>query len=132
MHGALSQIFGLVELLQRLSDLLILDFTLTLLLVVIVQAPALQLLQMMLEGPISDPYGISVPSFSTLPCLGYLNVFDILISNSLQWVDEVLLHIDVQRIFDLGQPQHGLPKVHKSPTWNKERHTGHLSRLPFQ
>lgn len=132
MHGALRQVFGLVELLQRLSDLLILDFTLTLLLVVIVQAPALQLLQMMLEGTISGPYGICVPHFSILPCLGYLNVFDVLISNSLQGVDEVLLHINVQRIFDLGQPRHALPKVHKSPTWNKERHPGHLRTLPFQ
>lgn len=102
MHGALSQVFGLMELLQRLADLLILDFTLTLLLVVIVQAPAPQLLQMMLEGTISGPYGISVPYFSILLRLGYLNVFDILISNRLQWVNEVLLHINVQRIFDLG------------------------------
>lgn len=56
VHGALCHIFGLVELLQSLSDLLILDFTLTLLLVIIVQASALQLLQMMLKGTISGRY----------------------------------------------------------------------------
>lgn len=61
VHGALSQFFRLVELLQSLSDLLILDFTLTLLLVIVVQASALQLLQMMLKGTAWDSYdGISI------------------------------------------------------------------------
>lgn len=49
VHGALSQIFRLVKLLQSLSDLLVLDFTLTLLLVIVVQASALQLLQVILK-----------------------------------------------------------------------------------
>lgn len=49
VHGALSQLFRLVELLQSLSDLLVMNFTLTLLLVIVVQASALQLLQMMLK-----------------------------------------------------------------------------------
>lgn len=41
VHGALSQLFRLVELLQGLSDLFILDFTLPFFFIVIVQAATL-------------------------------------------------------------------------------------------
>lgn len=49
VHGALSHLFGLVELLQGLPDLFILDFTLTFLFIIIVQTAALQLLQVVLK-----------------------------------------------------------------------------------
>lgn len=48
MHGALSHLFGLVELLQGLSDLFVRNFPLTFLLIIVVQAAALQLLQVVL------------------------------------------------------------------------------------
>jgi len=48
-HALLCDLFALVELLQRLFDFIVLDFTLSLLLVVEVQTAALHLLQMMLH-----------------------------------------------------------------------------------
>ena len=50
MHGACSQFFGLVELVQGLPELLIGDFTLAFLFVIIVETVALQLLQVVLGG----------------------------------------------------------------------------------
>lgn len=48
-HALLCDLFALVELLQRLLDLVVLDLPLPLLLVVEVQTAALHLLQMMLH-----------------------------------------------------------------------------------
>lgn len=48
-HALLCDLFALVELLQRLFDLLLLDLPMTLLLVVEVQAAALHLLQVVLQ-----------------------------------------------------------------------------------
>lgn len=48
-HALLCDLFALVELLQRLFDLLVLDFALTFFLVVEVQTAALHLLQMVLQ-----------------------------------------------------------------------------------
>lgn len=48
-HALLCDLFALVKLLQRLFDLLVLNFSLTLLLVVEVQATTLHLLQMVLD-----------------------------------------------------------------------------------
>lgn len=70
VHTALGQVFGLVELLQSLSDLLVRDSALTLLLVIVVQASALQLLQMMLKGTARDSYdGIPICLFLYLVLL---------------------------------------------------------------
>lgn len=49
---------------------------------------------------------------SILPISFYLNVFDIFFSDSLQWVNKILLHINIQRVLDLGQPLHRLPCVY--------------------
>lgn len=50
VHAGLGHVLGLVELLQRLPDLLVWDLALSLLLVVVVQPPALQLLKVVLGG----------------------------------------------------------------------------------
>ena len=48
-HGALRQVLGLCELLQSLPQLLLRVLPMALLLVVVVQTPALQLLQVVLR-----------------------------------------------------------------------------------
>ena len=48
-HALLCDLFALVKLFQRLFDFIVLDFALTLLLVVEVQTAAFHLLQMVLE-----------------------------------------------------------------------------------
>lgn len=50
IHAVLRHVLRLVKLLQRLSNFLIGDLALTLLLVVVIQAPAFQLLQVVLTG----------------------------------------------------------------------------------
>lgn len=49
VHAVLRNFLGLVELLQRLLNLLVRNLPLTLLLVVVVQTTALQLLQVVLQ-----------------------------------------------------------------------------------
>lgn len=55
VHAGLRHLLRLVELLQGLSDLFVGNLALALLLVVVIQAPSFQLLQMVLKGEKKGP-----------------------------------------------------------------------------
>lgn len=45
--------------------------------------------------------------------LNNLDLFEVLVTEALQRVDEVLFDIDIEGVFDLRQSLHGLPNVHQ-------------------
>lgn len=146
VHAGLRHLLGLLELLEGLAQLLVGDLALPLLLVVEVQATALQLLQVVLgarrgshwqlaPGPPGDHPNAMHP-FPLRACvvgragtqeggtpkgvLGvYLDLLQVFVAQVLQGVDEVLLDLYVQGVLDLSQALHRLPRVQEGVAWGR-------------
>lgn len=47
---------------------------------------------------------------------------EVLVTEPLQWIDEVLLDVEVQGVLELCQPRHGLANINQGAACSTETH----------
>lgn len=122
-HALLGDLFALVELLQRLLDLVVLDLPLPLLLVVEVQTASLHLLQVMLRRRRESLKSDDVQPTPRAAELTYLDLLHVFVVEVLQRIDEVLFDLHVQSVLHLPELLHGLAGVHQRQSWTEPFNT---------